>query len=129
MTIHTLERTQRLPISCAEAWGFFSDPRNLAQLTPPEIGFESLNSTADCLYEGQILTYRISVLPLVPLTWVTEIKAIEVGKSFVDEQRFGPYQFWHHRHTFEEIPGGVLVRDRAWLEPVRYDRSPAICPP
>ena len=32
-------------------------------------------------------------------------------RAFVDEQRFGPYKFWHHRHTFEEIPGGVLMRD------------------
>jgi len=43
--------------------------------------------------------------------WVTEIKAVDEGKSFVDEQRFGPYKFWHHRHSFEEIPGGVLMRD------------------
>jgi ligand-binding SRPBCC domain-containing protein len=46
------------------------------------------------------------------MPWVTEIKAVDEGRSFVDEQRFGPFQFWHHRHTFEEIPGGVLIRDR-----------------
>lgn len=45
------------------------------------------------------------------MTWVTEIKSVEVGHSFIDEQRFGPYRFWHHRHTFEEIHGGILMRD------------------
>lgn len=30
---------------------------------------------------------------------------------FVDEQRFGPYRFWHHQHLFEETEGGVEVTD------------------
>jgi ligand-binding SRPBCC domain-containing protein len=42
---------------------------------------------------------------------VTEIKAVDEGRSFVDEQRFGPYKFWHHRHCFEEVEGGVLMKD------------------
>ncbi len=25
----------------------------------------------------------------------------------VDEQRFSPYEFWHHRHTLVEVEGGV----------------------
>jgi ligand-binding SRPBCC domain-containing protein len=29
---------------------------------------------------------------------VTEIKAVVSGRSFIDEQRFGPYKFWYHRH-------------------------------
>jgi ligand-binding SRPBCC domain-containing protein len=29
----------------------------------------------------------------------------------VDEQRFGPYRFWHHQHLFREVPGGVEVGD------------------
>ncbi len=30
---------------------------------------------------------------------------------FVDEQRFGPYRFWHHQHRFREIAGGVEMQD------------------
>jgi ligand-binding SRPBCC domain-containing protein len=29
----------------------------------------------------------------------------------VDEQRFGPYRFWHHRHAFEAVDGGVRMTD------------------
>jgi len=29
----------------------------------------------------------------------------------VDEQRFGPYSFWHHKHFFTPIEGGVLATD------------------
>ncbi len=111
MTIYTLSQEQRLPISRQEAWEFFSSPKNLNEITPSDIGFEILNDPGGKMHEGQIITYRIGVLPLVRLTWVTEIKAVEEGVSFVDEQRFGPYKFWHHRHTFEDDEGGVLMRD------------------
>lgn len=111
MTVHTLTQEQPLPVSRAEAWAFFATPRNLDAITPPDIGFQVISQPGDDLYEGQIINYRIRIFPLVWVTWVTEIKAVKEGSSFVDEQRFGPYKFWHHRHTFEDIPGGVLMRD------------------
>jgi ligand-binding SRPBCC domain-containing protein len=43
--------------------------------------------------------------------WVTEIKCVKEQVSFIDEQRFGPYKFWHHLHHFEEVEGGVLMKD------------------
>jgi ligand-binding SRPBCC domain-containing protein len=30
---------------------------------------------------------------------------------FVDEQRLGPYRFWHHQHHFQEVDSGVEMRD------------------
>ena len=30
---------------------------------------------------------------------------------FVDEQRFGPYSLWHHKHFIKEIEGGVEMED------------------
>jgi ligand-binding SRPBCC domain-containing protein len=38
MAQHVLERSQFLPITLNDAWEFFSSPRNLARITPPEIG-------------------------------------------------------------------------------------------
>ncbi|MEO5714830.1 MAG: SRPBCC family protein, partial [Luteolibacter sp.] len=111
MTIHTLEQEQRLPITREAAWEFFSHPRNLNEITPPDVGFEIVSQPGELMYDGQIITYRIRLAPLVWVPWVTEIKSVVPGRSFVDEQRFGPYKFWHHLHTFEEIPGGVLMRD------------------
>ena len=32
-------------------------------------------------------------------------------KYFVDEQRFGPYSLWHHKHFIEDIPNGVQMTD------------------
>ncbi|MGB6222725.1 SRPBCC family protein [Haloferula sp.] len=109
--IHTLEQEQFLPISIKEAWEFFSSPRNLDEITPPELGFKIESLRSDTMHEGQIITYKVKMLPGVWIPWVTEIKAVDEGKSFVDEQRFGPYKFWHHRHWFEEVEGGVLMKD------------------
>jgi ligand-binding SRPBCC domain-containing protein len=111
MRLQTLEQEQKLPISREAAWEFFSTPRNLDQMTPPEISFEILSQAGERLHDGQIIHYRMKVLPGIRVRWITEIKSVDEGKSFVDEQRFGPYKFWHHRHIFEDIPGGVLMRD------------------
>ena len=109
--IHALEQEQFLPISMAEAWEFFSSPRNLDAITPPELGFRIESLRSEKMHEGQIITYKVKIIPGVWIPWVTEIKAVDEGKSFVDEQRFGPYKFWHHRHWLEETEGGVLMKD------------------
>ncbi len=111
MKVHVLKQVQRLPITREQAWEFFSTPRNLDQITPPDAGFEVTYLSSERMYEGQIITYRVKVVPVVTMTWVTEIKCVEEGVAFVDEQRSGPYRLWHHRHTFEEIEGGVLMTD------------------
>jgi ligand-binding SRPBCC domain-containing protein len=45
------------------------------------------------------------------MQWVTEITHVSDHSFFVDEQRFGPYSFWHHKHFFTAIEGGVLMED------------------
>ena len=111
MRIHTLEQQQLLPITAEQAWEFFSSPANLNEITPADLGFEITSPLAARMFEGQIITYRVKIAPAVWLAWVTEIKAVCEGRSFIDEQRFGPYKFWHHRHEFEPVAGGVLMRD------------------
>lgn len=111
MKIHFLERVQRLPIGIAEAWEFFSDPYNLPRITPPFMGFEVTSPAPPRMYAGTIIVYRVRPLLGVPLTWVTEITHVDEPVLFVDEQRFGPYRFWHHQHHFREVDGGIEMRD------------------
>jgi ligand-binding SRPBCC domain-containing protein len=109
--LHTLSREQFLPISLQEAWSFFSSPRNLESMTPPDLGFRIIHCPAEEMHEGQIIEYRVKILPGLWVPWVTEIKAVEDGRCFIDEQRFGPYKFWHHRHLFEAVESGVKITD------------------
>ena len=111
MKIHRLEQHQRLPIPIGEAWEFFSSPANLNDITPPDLGFQITSAPETRMFEGQIITYRVKIAPLVWVPWVTEIKCVEPGRSFIDEQRFGPYALWHHRHLFEPDGDGVRMTD------------------
>ncbi len=66
----------------------------------------------DQLFAGQIIKYKVSVLPFVRLTWVTEITKVRKPYYFVDEQRTGPYSLWHHEHHFKEVAGGIEMTDQ-----------------
>jgi ligand-binding SRPBCC domain-containing protein len=106
--IHTL---CHLPVSVSEAWIFFSDPRNLQRITPPSLGIEIASDIPPRMHPGMLVTYTISPLFGIPVHWVTEITHVLEPKLFVDEQRFGPYRFWHHQHHFREVEGGTAVED------------------
>ncbi len=111
MTPSVLREVQRLPISLPEAWSFFSDPRNLSRITPPSLGLEVTSDLPGVMYSGMIITYLVRPIPWVSVGWVTEITHVREPVLFVDEQRFGPYRFWHHEHHFREVEGGVEMED------------------
>jgi ligand-binding SRPBCC domain-containing protein len=105
------ESTQTLPTSIETAWDFFSDPGTLARITPPAMDFRITSPHQATTYAGQILTYTLRPLFGISMTWTTEITHVARPDFFVDEQRFGPYRFWHHQHFFREVAEGVEVRD------------------
>lgn len=111
MKIYTLHTRQKLPISITKAWSFFSDPKNLEVITPRSMGFKTISGDDRDIFPGQIIQYTVKPLLGIPLKWVTEITHVVDGKYFVDEQRFGPYALWHHKHFLKEIPGGVEMED------------------
>ena len=113
MKIYRLETEQVLPISIDEAWDFFSSPKNLARITPPHMGFNIsyTSGKGNKMYPGQIIQYKIQVIPKFPVDWVTEITHMKAPYYFVDEQRFGPYAMWHHQHHFDEVQVGVKMTD------------------
>ncbi|MEY4892021.1 MAG: hypothetical protein RIQ34_633 [Bacteroidota bacterium] len=112
MQSHTLHRVQFLPVSLSKAWNFFSDPGNLAAITPSGMGFHILSAhRPERMYAGQLIEYRVAPVLGIPLYWMTEITHVVEGKYFIDEQRFGPYTLWHHQHHFRAVDGGVEMTD------------------
>lgn len=109
--IHRLEATQVIPVTVAEAWSFFSDPRNLSRITPPDLDFRITSEVPTRMYEGMMITYTLRPLLGFPVRWATEITHVDEGVRFVDEQRVGPYAMWHHEHTFTPVAAGVEMRD------------------
>ncbi|ESU20248.1 hypothetical protein FEDK69T_27600 [Flavobacterium enshiense DK69] len=109
--MYSISNTQQLPVGIDEAWDFFSDPKNLNIITPDSMKFETLSGDERKMFAGQIIHYKISPFSGAVMEWVTEISHVKEKEYFVDEQRIGPYKFWHHKHFFREIKGGVEIED------------------
>ncbi len=106
---HTLRREQWIARPVEEVFAFFSDARNLAELTPPWLGFRILTPEVH-LAEGVRIRYRIGLHGL-PVGWTTEIRRWDPPRRFIDVQVSGPYRLWHHTHSFEARDGGTRMTD------------------
>lgn len=111
MNIYIIEKSQKLNISIETAWDFFSNPKNLSLITPPELELEITSEPDDTIYQGMIITYNLKLALFFKTIWVTEITHVRRPCFFTDEQKIGPYRLWHHQHFFSECDGGVLVKD------------------
>lgn len=111
MKIYRLHTKQNLPISKETAWNFLSDPKNLKTITPTYMSFDIIDGADRKMYPGQIIQYIVTPLFGIKTKWVTEITHVVNNEYFVDEQRFGPYSLWHHKHFIKEIEGGIEMED------------------
>ena len=111
MKIYRFVRNQKIPIDKNEAWKFLSDPNNLKTITPDYMGFDIIEKENTKMYSGQIIKYIVTPIFGIKMNWVTEITHVKDFEYFVDEQRFGPYKFWHHKHLIKEIKNGVEMID------------------
>jgi ligand-binding SRPBCC domain-containing protein len=111
MKLYQYKRKQLIPVSLETAWRFFSDPGNLALITPPWLGFSIRSELPDKMYPGLIIAYKVSPLLGIKMNWITEITHTNEPHYFVDEQRFGPYNFWHHEHHFKAYGDTTEVTD------------------
>jgi ligand-binding SRPBCC domain-containing protein len=105
-----LRREQWIPRPIDEVFAFFSDARNLEEITPPWLGFRILTPGPIRIAAGTRIRYRLS-LQGIPLGWTTEIRQWLPPFRFVDVQLRGPYRLWHHTHRLEPKDGGTLMTD------------------
>jgi ligand-binding SRPBCC domain-containing protein len=111
MKVYKKETVQHINASIEECWEFFSSPRNLQKITPETMGFNITDFDGKSMYAGQIIQYKVSPLIGLKLSWTTEITFVKDNSYFIDEQRFGPYALWHHKHFFETEGNGVKMTD------------------
>jgi len=110
--MYTLHRTQVVDMPLTHCWQFFANPRNLEVITPPWLNLRIQSDLPCNIYPGLRIRYKVSPILGVPLTWLTEIVRVNEPHDFVDEQRRGPYRFWHHEHFFRELdPKHVAISD------------------
>ena len=113
--VFRLEARQTLATDLDSAWAFFSDPSNLAEITPPDMHFRLTSRLTSRVtsqpaaeaYPGMMISYRLSPLLGIEVGWVTEITQVAAPFYFADEQRVGPYALWHHEHHFRAVDAGA----------------------
>lgn len=101
---------QYLPITKEQAFPFFSAAKNLERITPPLLNFNVKAMSTPEIGAGTLIDYRLKIHG-VPTGWRTLIQDWNPPYEFVDTQLKGPYKFWHHRHLFEDLGPGVLMKD------------------
>lgn len=118
MPYYQFTQLQKIPATIDSVWDFISNPGNLKDITPPFLDFKVINKSAETeIYAGMIISYIVRPVLGIPVKWVTEITHVRDKEYFVDEQRIGPYRFWHHQHKLEPIENGVLMTDIVTYSP------------
>lgn len=113
--IHVFEQEQFVPVPREELFHFFSDPKNLQRITPPQLHFQILRSDPGAVHAGMTIDYRLKLFG-IPFGWRTLIDSFEQDVSFVDTQLKGPYRLWRHTHAFSDTAGGTRMHDRVEYE-------------
>ena len=112
MSFTQIHREQLVKTDINTLWEFMSSPKNLETITPESMMFKITSKNKnEKMYPGMIITYIVSPLLKIKLTWMTEITQVKEKSFFIDEQRLGPYTMWHHQHIFKQTEEGILMKD------------------
>lgn len=107
---HQLTTRIVLPLVRAKVFEFFSEPQNLARITPSDLGFTIVTPPPIVMREGLKIDYRIKVAG-IPMRWQSLISRWDPPNEFVDEMLHGPYARWRHVHRFRDVAEGTEITD------------------
>jgi ligand-binding SRPBCC domain-containing protein len=114
--MYKLHRETVVKTTLEKAWAFIQNPANLNLITPDDMSFEIRSELPERMFEGMLVEYRVKIPVLGIRPWLSELKHIVPGRSFVDEQRIGPYALWYHYHGLEETDEGIKFIDEVTYE-------------
>jgi ligand-binding SRPBCC domain-containing protein len=123
---HTFQTEQWLPYPRERVFAFFADPANLPPLMPrwQRARVERAKYVAPrgvsgvVAGEGSVITISFRPVPLLPmrLAWDAYIVEFCRNEFFCDEQRRGPFKYFHHCHRIRGEREGSVVRDEVEYE-------------
>ena len=132
-----LQVEQWIPVPLPKVFAFFSDPHNLPRIMPPAQGAKILKlnlvpprftggtrppGIERMAGAGTEITFKFRAIPHVPIheRWTALITEFAFNEYFSDIQKQGPFNSWHHTHTFEAkvVDGreGTVVGDEVEYE-------------
>jgi ligand-binding SRPBCC domain-containing protein len=107
---YVLRRRALVRASLDDVFDFFSDARNLEEITPAWLRFRIVTPGPIEMKKGTRIRYRLRIAG-IPVRWESYIARWDPGRSFVDRQERGPFRAWLHTHTFDPMGNGVLMSD------------------
>jgi ligand-binding SRPBCC domain-containing protein len=123
---HTFQTEQWLPYPRERVFAFFADPANLPPLMPKwqrawveHAKYVSPPGVSGVVAgEGSVITISFRPAPLLPLRleWDAYITEFCWNEYFCDEQRRGPFKYFHHCHRIRDERNGSVVRDEVEYE-------------
>ena len=113
--MYSLDQSQQVEAPLEQVFAFFSNPGNLARITPSWLCFRIHGPSPAALGEGSRIEYRIR-WGLFTLRWVTRITRWRPTSEFQDMQEKGPYRTWLHTHRFSRRGSSVIMEDHVDYE-------------
>jgi ligand-binding SRPBCC domain-containing protein len=110
--IYHLNRSTTVLSSIGKVWDFIASPENLNRITPENMGFQLITEPPIAIFNGLLIEYDLTIPLFGRWRWLTEIKHIRQGHSFVDEQLAGPYKLWYHYHEVQPYGEGTRIIDQ-----------------
>ncbi len=114
--MYNLRKETLVTTDMGKAWDFIRNPGNLNLITPPDMAFEIVSELPDEMFEGMLVEYRVRIPVVGTRPWLSELKHIVPGRSFVDEQKIGPYKLWYHYHALEQVGDKIKFIDQVTYE-------------
>lgn len=104
-------------INCSteDAFSFHCDTRNLPLITPPDVSVKIIRLDLP-LRQGSQILLEIKQFGFVRSRWKIEISEFKPYGLITDTQLEGPFRKWIHRHVFETVEDGTLMKDEIEFE-------------
>ena len=96
-------------------FGFHQLPDAFYRLVPPWEKVKVVQA-ADISKIGSRAIIKSKIFG-ISVKWVAEHTAYDPPRMFEDVQVSGPFAYWRHRHIFESVDGGTIMRDEVEYEP------------
>lgn len=85
----------------------FHERADVLSLLSPSFPPVKMVSRTGGIEGGAVVELRIG-----PVPWTASHTGFVRNRLFVDEQVYGPFAQWIHRHEFESVAGGMRLTDR-----------------
>lgn len=94
-----------------KVFSYFTNRKNIEFNSPSYLKYNFIGNSTNKIIRGSIIKSQFKIFGL-PLKWKLKISDFKFGKSFTDEQVYGPCERWNHQHNFIPYHNGTLIYDK-----------------